>query len=265
MGYAAVAELVARAGDAARPACAGATATSTAVAHGHLFAAADALERAIELSVAGRADEIDVGDARRGTARRRRGQRRSRARRSAGAATRSREKNRAAIRGGRPRRVDGDCVVTLEANTPLPGVRAYLVLERARDARHRREHDDRRRARSRPTGSTGRSRSRSPPRQPTRRSTAWCVCRVRGRRAPNVAPVAAAAPTRRRRTANGADGRCGRRARPAARAVAAARHIRIDLRRLDTLMNLIGELVITRGRLQQLATTINDAGADRRP
>jgi two-component system chemotaxis sensor kinase CheA len=37
------------------------------------------------------------------------------------------------------------------------------------------------------------------------------------------------------------------------------RHVRIDLHRLDTLMNLIGELVITRGRLQQLALTINDA------
>ena len=37
-----------------------------------------------------------------------------------------------------------------------------------------------------------------------------------------------------------------------------ARHIRIDLRRLDSLMNLIGELVITRGRLTQIAGTIND-------
>ncbi len=37
------------------------------------------------------------------------------------------------------------------------------------------------------------------------------------------------------------------------------RSVRIDLRRLDSLMNLIGELVITRGRLHQLSTTINDA------
>jgi two-component system chemotaxis sensor kinase CheA len=36
------------------------------------------------------------------------------------------------------------------------------------------------------------------------------------------------------------------------------RSVRIDLRRLDNLMNLIGELVITRGRLVQLSTTIND-------
>ncbi|HEX7978914.1 MAG TPA: chemotaxis protein CheA [Gemmatimonadaceae bacterium] len=37
------------------------------------------------------------------------------------------------------------------------------------------------------------------------------------------------------------------------------RSVRIDLRRLDTLMNLIGELVITRGRLVQLTGPIDDA------
>lgn len=37
------------------------------------------------------------------------------------------------------------------------------------------------------------------------------------------------------------------------------RHVRIDLRRLDSLMNLIGELVITRGRLTQLAAGLGDA------
>ena len=36
------------------------------------------------------------------------------------------------------------------------------------------------------------------------------------------------------------------------------RSVRIDLRRLDSLMNLIGELVITRGRLHQLAASIDD-------
>ena len=41
-------------------------------------------------------------------------------------------------------------------------------------------------------------------------------------------------------------------------AVRAQRSIRIDLRRLDTLMNLIGELVITRGRLLQLTSTSDD-------
>src|SRR5215218_1831203 len=37
-----------------------------------------------------------------------------------------------------------------------------------------------------------------------------------------------------------------------------ARHVRIDVRRLDTLMNLIGELLIARGRLSQLAGEIGD-------
>ncbi len=37
------------------------------------------------------------------------------------------------------------------------------------------------------------------------------------------------------------------------------RSVRIDIRRLDALMNLIGELVITRGRLVQLVTASDDA------
>lgn len=37
-----------------------------------------------------------------------------------------------------------------------------------------------------------------------------------------------------------------------------ARHVRIDLRRLDALMNLIGELVIARGRLVQLTAASDD-------
>ncbi|HEX7021015.1 MAG TPA: chemotaxis protein CheA [Gemmatimonadaceae bacterium] len=36
------------------------------------------------------------------------------------------------------------------------------------------------------------------------------------------------------------------------------RHVRMDLRRLDNLMNLIGELVIARGRLTQLSTELGD-------
>jgi len=42
----------------------------------------------------------------------------------------------------------------------------------------------------------------------------------------------------------------------------AQRNVRIDLRRLDNLMNLIGELVIARGRLFQLSTAIADAALD---
>ncbi|OGU00332.1 MAG: hypothetical protein A2085_06500 [Gemmatimonadetes bacterium GWC2_71_10] len=43
---------------------------------------------------------------------------------------------------------------------------------------------------------------------------------------------------------------------------ARSRNIRVDLRRLDLLMNLIGELAIARGRLQLLTTRIGDADLD---
>lgn len=45
-------------------------------------------------------------------------------------------------------------------------------------------------------------------------------------------------------------------------AVKGTRHVRIDLARLDTLMNLIGELVITRGRLLQLTAGHGDPALD---
>jgi len=41
-----------------------------------------------------------------------------------------------------------------------------------------------------------------------------------------------------------------------------SRHIRVDLRRLDSLMDLIGELVTTRGRLNDLAAERRDAAID---
>jgi two-component system chemotaxis sensor kinase CheA len=41
-------------------------------------------------------------------------------------------------------------------------------------------------------------------------------------------------------------------------AAATGRQVRIDVRRLDSLMNLVGELVIARGRLTQLADTLGD-------
>jgi len=51
-------------------------------------------------------------------------------------------------------------------------------------------------------------------------------------------------------------------AEDAAPAVRGTRHVRIELTRLDTLMNLIGELVITRGRLLQLMAGNGDAALD---
>ena len=51
----------------------------------------------------------------------------------------------------------------------------------------------------------------------------------------------------------------GSRGGPGGTGVRQQRSVRIDLRRLDTLMNLIGELVITRGRLVQLTGAIDDS------
>ncbi|HEY5218791.1 MAG TPA: chemotaxis protein CheA [Gemmatimonadaceae bacterium] len=51
-------------------------------------------------------------------------------------------------------------------------------------------------------------------------------------------------------------------AKPDAAPARAARHVRIDLRRLDALMNLIGELVIARGRLQQIGAQLADPSLD---
>jgi two-component system chemotaxis sensor kinase CheA len=51
-------------------------------------------------------------------------------------------------------------------------------------------------------------------------------------------------------------------AEPGAAEVGRARHIRVDLRRLDTLMNQIGELAIARGRLQTLAARQGEPALD---
>ena len=49
---------------------------------------------------------------------------------------------------------------------------------------------------------------------------------------------------------------------PEAAEVGRSRHIRVDLRRLDGLMNLIGELTTVRGRLNQMAGERRDLGLD---
>jgi two-component system chemotaxis sensor kinase CheA len=229
--------------------------TITAPLMDTLFSAADMLEEAIELSVAGHEPELDVAPA-------------VAALRAAGGAP--------AATGGAPpegppkrkkKRVAGKAtaaaptvrvVVTLEANTPMPGVRAYLALERAK--------------------TLGTVVGTEPP------AEAFDGEAFTGSLTIGLATDAADAEIERVIRAAGYVGHVaiarlgapgdGRSAAPpngdgpstAATAGRASelvparqhRHIRIDLHRLDTLMNLIGELVITRGRLQQLATTINE-------
>jgi two-component system, chemotaxis family, sensor kinase CheA len=72
------------------------------------------------------------------------------------------------------------------------------------------------------------------------------------------APAAPGGPTTGPALAPGA---AGGPAKPSA-AGEKSRHIRVDLRRLDGLMDLIGELVTTRGRLNQLAAERRDPAID---
>ena len=81
---------------------------------------------------------------------------------------------------------------------------------------------------------------------------------VRAGEDPVAAPqVDAAIPTSA--TAKGANGNGGNGSASGSTTARQQRSVRIDLRRLDNLMNLIGELVITRGRLVQLTGSMDDA------
>ncbi|HUQ80101.1 MAG TPA: chemotaxis protein CheA [Gemmatimonadaceae bacterium] len=226
-----------------------------------LFAAADRLENAIELSVAGRADDCDITDT-------------LAALRAAAAqptvhteAPRKGRKKRA----GRPVAAPAPAppapppnvtiVVTLEPDAPMRGVRAYLVIERVRalgtivstvPAPEMLDADG-----FDGTISMGVATDATDADVERVIRSAGYVATVSLTRASSRANGAGSA------LPNGNGDRNGDGVRSAGRAselapARAHRHIRIDLHRLDTLMNLIGELVITRGRLQQLAATINE-------
>jgi two-component system chemotaxis sensor kinase CheA len=70
-----------------------------------------------------------------------------------------------------------------------------------------------------------------------------------GRRAPQPAPPPPPPAASEPAPATSADGQ-------------KTRHVRIDVRRLDALMNLVGELVIARGRLSQLAGELGSVALD---
>jgi two-component system chemotaxis sensor kinase CheA len=219
-----------------------------------LFAAADTLEQAIELSVAGREDELEATatiSALRGAATP------SAALPPAGAAARKRKKTRRAARSTTAAPPPVTVVITQEPNTPMPGVRAYLALERAKtlgtilgtDPAVEEFDGD---------GFTGcltihlDTVATDADIERVIRS-AGSVAQVQIARAGVLSSASAPA-------APNGNGVTGASAGRASELVAARqhRHIRIDLHRLDTLMNLIGELVITRGRLQQLAASISE-------
>ena len=217
-----------------------------------LFSAADTLEHAIELSVTGREDDVDAAETI--AALRAAASPREAAPGSAGSSKRK-KKPVARARVAPPAPVT--IRVTQEPDTPMPGVRAYLALERAKelgtviDVQPAPEAFD--------AGgfdgclTIGVDTGASDEEIDRVIRSAGSVANVAVTRAAGADGAKQAMPNGNGGTLNGGAGR-------ASELVAARqhRHIRIDLHRLDTLMNLIGELVITRGRLQQLATTINE-------
>ena len=227
-----------------------------------LFAAADTLEHAIEASVSGGGDEFDA----RATIALLKAA--AIAPPSAGApsapparGTKSKKKKVVpAVAAPAPAPAKGGAVtvhVSLETGTPMPGVRAYLAIEKARtlgtvlettpDAAGM-EHED--------FDGTFRIELETEANDTDIAQTVHAAGYVGTVRVERVG-ASTNGNGAHKPNGNGANGISGGQASELA-PTRQHRHIRIDLHRLDTLMNLIGELVITRGRLQQLAVTINE-------
>ena len=224
-----------------------------------LFAATDTLERAIELSVAGRAGELDVQETLASLRAASQSARRDESKKPDASSARSKKKR--ASKAERVKPGNGapiTVVVTLEPNTPMAGVRAFVAIERAKTLGTV--------VRQVPTAAALELEGFDGTVMLDLESTATdgeiehairsagSVASVHITRA--VMDVDTAVPF----LPNG-NGLAVPRSAGTASELAPARqhrHIRIDLHRLDTLMNLIGELVITKGRLQQLAATLND-------
>jgi len=241
-----------------------------------LFAAADVLEQAIEMSVSGRGEDMDASGtiaALRDAAAAARGAPSPEAPAAPKPKARARGKRHAASRKPAPAEPPADDAsltihIVQEPETPMRGVRALIAVERARtlgtvtavtppaDTLQDDAFDGR---------FTLRVATAAPDDEIERviRSAGYVAeVRIERRSARPGAPAVG----EQAHPPNGNGGAPNGRPTPlsAGRASELAparqhRHVRIDLHRLDTLMNLIGELVITRGRLQQLALTINDA------
>ena len=213
-----------------------------------LFRARDALEHAVELSVVGREDELDVAEVVADLE-------------SAAALLAGPERAvpapataTAVVAPGAPREGGGRLVqVTLRAEAPLKGGRALLALKRAQ--------------------ALGAVQGVTPP------QAGFESDDFDGRFSFRLDSSAAAAEIERavraagdvEHVSVGGGGDDRRAAAPRGGAAAAAgaeatpeksRHIRVDLRRLDELMDLIGELVTVRGRLNELAAARRDPAVD---
>ncbi|HXD60070.1 MAG TPA: chemotaxis protein CheA [Thermoleophilaceae bacterium] len=211
-----------------------------------LFRSRDALEQAVELSVVGREDEIDVAEVV--------------ADLEGAAAQLGRAGEGGGGIGARPTPVPAPAAVietpaaagrlvqvTLRAEAPLKGGRALLVLKKAQGV--------------------GSVHAVTPP------ESAFEADEFDGRFSFRIGGAAGAAEIERVVRAAGdvehvTVGGEERRAAPAAGAPPSAaaetksRHIRVDLGRLDGLMDLIGELVTVRGRLNELAAYARDPAID---
>ena len=212
-----------------------------------MFRARDALETAVELSVVGREDELDIAElvADLDTAADRLGAPgEQRPQPAAAPPVEAPVATGAGAGGSRGRLVQ----VTLRAEAPLKGGRALLALKRAQGLgavqgitppQAAFESDD----------FDGRFsfRIESPV------SPADIEKAVRG--AGDVEHVSVGGEERRVATAGGAGA-------TAEAPSEKTRHIRVDLRRLDQLMDMIGELVTVRGRLNELAAVRRDPEVD---
>jgi two-component system chemotaxis sensor kinase CheA len=206
-----------------------------------LFRARDALEQAVELSAVGREEQLDIAAVV--------------ADLDHAAAHVARPGARPALAPAPPPAVAvpstvGRLVqVTLRSEAPLKGGRALLVLKKAQ--------------------ALGAVHHVTPP------PAAFEAEDFEGRFSFRLdAPAAADAVERAVRAAGdvehvtiGGDERAPKPAAPAApgpalEEPARSQHIRVDLRRLDGLMNLIGELVTARGRLNQIAAERRDPAID---
>ena len=209
-----------------------------------LFRARDALEHAVELSVVGREDEIDVAEVvadldgaaaqlgRGGEA-------------GGGIGARTTPVPAPAPVGETPAAAGRLVQVTLRAEAPLKGGRALLAIKRAQ--------------------AVGPVHAVTPP------QSAFEADEFDGRFSFRIGGTAGAAAIERAVRAagdvehvsvGGEERRAAPGAAPSAAAETKSRHIRVDLGRLDGLMDLIGELVTVRGRLNELAAYARDPAID---
>src|SRR5207247_138220 len=210
-----------------------------------LFRARDALEHAVELSVVGREDGIDVAevvaDLEGAAAHLGRG-----GEAGGGIGARTTPVPAPAPVGDTPAAAGRLVQVTLRAEAPLKGGRALLVIKKGQ--------------------AVGPVHAVTPP------ESAFEADEFDGRFSFRIGGAAGVAEIERAVRAAGevehvTVGGEERRPAPGAGALPAApetksRHIRVDLGRLDGLMDLIGELVTVRGRLNELAANARDPAID---